>query len=158
MAKVLVTYYSRTGNVKSMAESVGEGVDGAGAQLTLKPLDEVTIQDLLEHQGIVVGSPTYYGLPAYQIKKLFDESVKIHTKLGGKIGGAFTSSALPGGGNETTILAILQMMLVHGMIITGEAASDHYGPVSIGEPNKKVLKSCKNYGKKIGKLTIKLFG
>lgn len=38
---------------------------------------------------------------------LFDESVKIHGKLDGKVGAAFSSAANIAGGNETTILDII---------------------------------------------------
>jgi multimeric flavodoxin WrbA len=63
------------------------------------------------------GSPTYYGTMAWELKKLLDESVKFHGKLRGKVGGAFTSSANVGGGNETTVLDILKALLIHGMVV-----------------------------------------
>ena len=44
---------------------------------------------------------------AHPVKKLIDESVKLHGKLSGKVGAAFTSSGFIGGGNETVILSIL---------------------------------------------------
>ncbi len=72
---------------------------------------------LLNADGIVIGSPTYYGGVAWPIKKLIDETIEYHGQLEGKVGGAFSSSSNIGGGNETTILSLLQAFLIHGMII-----------------------------------------
>lgn len=52
-----------------------------------------------------------------------------HGKLVGKVGGVFTSSGMIGGGNETTIMSILQGLLIHGMIVQGVQEGNHYGPV-----------------------------
>ncbi|HUU07125.1 MAG TPA: flavodoxin family protein, partial [Thermoplasmata archaeon] len=75
-----------------------------------------------------------------------------------KVGGAFSSSTNIGGGNETTVLAILESLLIHGMVICGDHEGDHYGPVSIEKPDKRVEKVCVNYGKRLAKLTTKLHG
>ncbi len=158
MAKILITYYSQSGNTKAMAEHVAEGANITGATTVIKPVAQVSAEELLEYDGIIIGSPTYYGLPAYQIKKLIDESVEFHGQLTGKVGGAFSSAANIGGGNETTILAILQAMLVHGMIIPGTAGGDHYGPVSIESPDKRVQMQAQALGKRVAELAIKLFG
>ncbi|MCM8772463.1 MAG: NAD(P)H-dependent oxidoreductase [Candidatus Omnitrophica bacterium] len=158
MAKVLVIYYSRTGNTEIMAESVAEGVKEEGIECILKRVEDTKVEDLIMADGIIVGSPTYFGLPSAEIKKLFDESVKYYGKLEGKVGGAFTSSAHVGGGNETTILGIIQMMLIHGMIVQGTTKSDHYGPVSVGKPTKKVLEDCKELGKRVAILVKKIKG
>lgn len=158
MAKILVIYHSKTGNTKKMAEFVVEGVKEARGEAILKSIEECKVEDLLECDGIIVGSPTYFGLPSAEIKKLFDESVKFYGKLEGKVGGAFSSSALIGGGNETTVMGILQMMLIHGMIIQGTTKSDHYGPVSVGKPDEKVKKNCKELGRRITELVRKIKG
>lgn len=158
MAKVLVVYYSQTGNTRKMAEYVAEGAKEAGADVSLKNVSDINIDDLLRYDGIIIGSPTYYGLPAAPIVELLDESVKFHGQLEGKVGGAFSSSANIGGGNETTIMAILQAMLIHGMIIQGTAAGDHYGPVSVGSPDQRVEKQTKALGRRVAELAIKLHG
>lgn len=158
MSKVLIIYYSRTGNTKEMAKYVAEGVKEENVEIELKSVEESKVEDLLSADGIIVGSPTYFGLPSAEIKKLFDASVKYYGKLEGKVGGAFTSSAHIGGGNETTIMGIIQMMLIHGMIVQGTTTSDHYGPVSVGKPTEKVKKDCKNLGKRVAKLVKILKG
>ncbi len=158
MSKILVVYYSKTGNTRKMAELVAEGVKEEGLEVILKSTDEAKPEDFLQVDGIIAGSPTYFGLPAAEIKKLFDESVKYFGKLEGKVGGAFTSSANIGGGNETTIMGIIQMMLIHGMVVQGTTLSGHYGPVAVGSPESEVEKECKELGKRVANLVKKLKG
>ncbi|MCM8771412.1 MAG: flavodoxin family protein, partial [Candidatus Omnitrophica bacterium] len=100
--------------------------------------------------------PTYYGTMCYQIKQLLDESVEFHGQLDGKVGAAFSSSANIGGGNETTILNILQAMLIHGMIIQGDPKGDHYGPVAIGTLDKRASAQCQRLGERVAKLVKSL--
>lgn len=154
--KVLVGYYSRTGNTKKMAEAVAQGVRQEGATVDVKEVKNIKPSELLDYHAIIFGSPTYYGVMAAEMKKLFDDSVKHHGQLSGKIGGAFTSSGVIGGGGETTILSILQAFMIHGMILIGESGTYHYGPLSIGLPNADVLQSCTRYGQKIATLAKKL--
>jgi len=154
--KILIVYYSETGNTKKMAELIAEGVKEEQVEVVVRDADSVKAKEFLNYDGIIIGSPTYYGLPAYQIKKLLDESVQFHGSLEGKVGGAFASSANIGGGNETTIMAIIQAMLIHGMIVKGTSEGDHYGPVSIGKPDKRVERQCKDYGRMVARLVKKL--
>lgn len=156
MAKVLIAYASATGNTEKMAKLIAEGAERAGAELILKRIAEVDASDLPEYDAIVIGSPTYYGSPAAEVRKLFDESVKYHGQLEGKVGAAFSSSANIGGGNETTILAILQSMLIHGMVVRGNSKGDHYGPVSINAPDARVDKQCRELGRRVVELTDRL--
>ncbi|MCK5852090.1 flavodoxin domain-containing protein [bacterium] len=156
MSSVLIVYYSRTGHTKEMAEIIARGAQEEGAKVDLKPVDEVKFDILVNYDAIILGSPDYYGTMASEIKKLIDDSISIHGQLEGKIGGAFSSAANIGGGNETTILSILQGLLVHGMIIPGVAKGDHYGPVSINSPDERAIRQSINYGKLIAKLAAKL--
>jgi NAD(P)H dehydrogenase (quinone) len=156
MAKILITYYSRTGNTKRMAEEIAKGVTKANVAVELKRVEDVKVDELLNYDGIIIGSPTYYGTMAAEIKKLLDDSVKFHGRLEGKVGAAFTSSANIGGGNETTILDILNAMLIHGMIISGDSQGDHYGPVAIDAPKGRTLKQCLRLGERTAKLVLRL--
>jgi NAD(P)H dehydrogenase (quinone) len=159
MAKVLVTYYSRTGNTKKMAEMVAEAAGGVpGTAVTLRPIGDVKPADLLKFDAIVMGSPVYYGTMAAEIKSLIDKSVKYHGQLDGKVGGAFASSGGPGGGNETTILDLLKAMIIHGMIVKGEPAGDHYGPIAVGAPDKRSAGECRKLGRSVATLAKRLFG
>ncbi|MHC4984100.1 MAG: flavodoxin family protein [Planctomycetota bacterium] len=158
MAKVLVVYHSETGNTARMAQLVAEGAEEAGAEVTLKAVADTSAEELKEYHGIIAGSPTYYGLMSAELKGLLDESVKFHTQLSGKAGGAFTSAGNIGGGNETTILSILQAMLIHGMVIQGTPKGDHYGPVAVGTPDERADSQCRDLGRRVAELAQKLHG
>jgi NAD(P)H dehydrogenase (quinone) len=157
MATGLVIYYSRSGNTKTMAQTIADAMNGAGLPTACKSVDQTTVNDVLKADAIVVGSPTYYGRAASAIAVFFDETVSKHGKLDGKIGAAFSSSANIGGGNETTILELINTMLIHGMIVQGDPQGDHYGPVSISKPDERVIGQCTRRGKRIAELTLKLF-
>lgn len=157
MPKGLVLYYSRSGNTKTMATIIAESMEQAGLPTKCKSVADIKVKELADFDAIVVGSPTYYGRAAAPIAQLFDESVSMHGKLDNKVGAAFTSSANIGGGNETTICEIINMLLVHGMIVQGDPQGDHYGPVSIGKPDERVKSQCTRRGQRIAELTLKLF-
>lgn len=158
MSKIAVIYYSRSGNTQRMAELVAEGVKGENVPVDLRKVEEFDVETLPEYDGIIMGSPTYYGNMAAPIKQLFDDSVRFQGDLEGKIGAAFSSSANIGGGNESTILGILKAMLVHGMIIQGCPLGDHYGPISIGAPDERSSPQCKQLGSKVALLVKILHG
>ena len=156
MAKGIVIYYSRSGNTKEMAQIIAEAMNEGGLKTDCKSVEKVHAEDLLAYDAIVMGSPTYYGHMASPIKSLIDDMVSNHGKLDGKIGGAFSSAANIGGGNETTIMGIVEAMLIAGMIVQGDPQGDHYGPVSIGKPDGRVQTQCKRRGTRIAELTQKL--
>lgn len=163
MAKGIVIYYSRSGNTETMAKLIAKGMNDEGLPTDCKSVDKVkastghlTVEQLLDYDAIVMGSPTYYGQMAAPIKQLIDDMVSFHGKLDGKIGAAFSSAANIGGGNETTIMGIIEALLIAGLIIQGDPSGDHYGPVSIGKPDGRVEKQCARRGQRIAQLTKKL--
>ena len=159
MARMLICYYTRTKHTHHMAEAVAEGAKQApGVKVDVRPVDKVQARELLDYDAVVIGSPTYYGSMAAEIKKLIDESVAFHGQMAGKVGGAFASSANVGGGNETTILDILNALLIHGMVVRGVHAGDHYGPVAIGDVDDRARKNCVEYGRTVAELAVKLHG
>jgi len=156
MAKAIVIYYSRSGNTKEMAQIIANAIKEADLQVDCKSVNDVKAEDLLNYDAIVIGSPTYYGHMAGPIKQLFDDIVSFHGKLDGKVGAAFTSSANIGGGNETTIMGIIEAMLIAGCVVQGDPQGDHYGPVSIGKPDERVKRQCTRRGRRIAELVKKL--
>ncbi len=158
MARVLISYYSRSGNTRKMAEKIRDGAEAVeGVEVELKKVKETTLDDLLDADGIILGSPTYFGVMAAEAKDLVDRSVKYFGKMAGKVGGAFTSSGGIGGGNETTIGSILYAWLIHGMVVQGFQKGSHYGPVAVGAPDERAEDECVRYGRQTAELTKKLF-
>lgn len=159
--QVLVMYYSKTGNTRKLAEAVARGVkEVPGVNCILKSVSEVTKDDFLLSDGIIAGSPVYFGTMAAEMKAVFDKFVVIRSKMGDKVGAAFATAGDASGGKETTILSILQAMLIYGMIIVGDPleATGHFGTSCVGEPDEKTEKNAEMLGKRVAELVKKLKG
>jgi NAD(P)H dehydrogenase (quinone) len=157
MVKILIVYDSRTGNTEKMAMAVAEGAKKIkNVEVVVKKAEETKAEDLVDADGIIMGSPTYYGSMSGNLKTLIDESVKVHGELDGKVGGAFTSSGGIASGAETTLLSIVQAMLVHGMIVQGRSDDKHYGAAAVGRLKDKDIETCNDLGKRVASLVTKL--
>jgi NAD(P)H dehydrogenase (quinone) len=141
MAKVLVLYYSSYGHIETMAYAAAEGAKSAGADVTVKRVPELvpaevaakshykldqpapvaTVDELVEYDAIIFGTPTRYGNMAAQMKQFLDQTGGLWAqgKLVGKVGSVFASTATQHGGQETTITSFHTVLLHHGMVIVG---------------------------------------
>ncbi|MBC8498820.1 NAD(P)H-dependent oxidoreductase [Candidatus Bathyarchaeota archaeon] len=156
--KVLIVYDSRSGNTEKMAHAVSEGVSEEGLDFEVKRVDEASVNELPGVDGLILGSPVYYGLPTAKIKEFIDDSVKYHGKLDGKVGGAFASSGGTHTGAETTVMALNEALFIHGMVIQGTSGSNHYGAASVGAPDDKDVENCRKLGSRVASLVKKIHG
>jgi len=157
LLKALIIYDSKTGNTEKMAFMIAEGIKEAGnIECVVKRVENATLEDLIQAHGIIVGSPTYYGCMSGKLKEFFDKSVEIHGKLDGKIGAAFTSSGGTASGAETTVISILEGMLIHGMIIQGDPNGKHYGMATVEAPGAEDKKLCRRFGRRTAELIRKI--
>ncbi len=157
MAQVLVIYHSKTGNTEMMSQAVEEGLKEGEVEVVRKKISETSVDDLIAYDGIIIGTPTYFAGTTAEIKRLLDDSIKYYKKLVGKVGGAFSSCGVLGGGGETAILDILHAFLVHGMVVQGFTIESHYGTISIGKPDPGRINACKEFGKKMASLVRRFF-
>ena len=157
--QVLVLYYSKGGNTEKLAHAICEGVNFVDdVTALLKRVDQVTKEDFLSSDGIIAGSPVYFGGMAAELKKIFDDFVSTRRKMENKVGAAFTTAGDASGGKETTMLSILQALLIYGMIIVGDplSASGHYGTACVGAPDEKTRKNGVKLGQRVAELVKKL--
>ena len=154
--KILVIYDSKTGHTEKMALSVAHGAEAAGAIVMVKRAEAVKMKELQEADGIIMGSPTYFGQMSSKLKHIIDDSIELHTQLTGKVGAAFTNSAGTASGAETTLLSIIQAMLIHGMIVQGNAELQHYGVAAQGVPKPRELEACVALGERVAQLINQL--
>ncbi len=156
--QVLVLYYSKGGNTKKLAETVARGVESAGASALLRSTEQVTKDDFLNSEGIIAGSPVYFGIMAWELKKVFDEFVGTRKRMENRVGAAFATGGHPTGGKETTIMSILQCMLIYGMVIVGDpmSASGHYGVACVGQPDQSAEDDGFKLGARVAELCKKL--
>jgi NAD(P)H dehydrogenase (quinone) len=157
--QVLVMYYSRSGNTKKLAEHIAQGASEVeGVEAVLKSTSEVSEGDFVSCDGLIAGSPVYFGTMAAEMKDVFDRYVTVRRKMEGKVGAAFATSADPSGGKETTIFSILQAMLIYGMVVAGDPldATGHYGVSCAGPPDEGILENGRKLGKRVASLVKKL--
>lgn len=159
--QILILYFSKGGNTKKLAERIAQGVEEVGGvRALLKHTEEVTKDDFLDSDGVIAGSPVYFGVMAAELKKIFDEFIGVQKKMEGKVGATFATSGDPTGGKETTMMSIIQAMLVYGMIIVGDpmSATGHYGVACVGAPDKKTGENGIKLGQRVAELAKKLHG
>ena len=77
-----------------------------------------------------------------------------------KIGAAFATCFDPSGGKETTLISIIQVMLIYGMIVVGDPldATGHYGVSCTGAPDEQTALNAAKQGKRVASLVKKLRG
>jgi len=156
--QVLILYYSKSGNTGKLANEIAKGVESAGVKAVVRSTREVSKDDFLESAGIIAGSPVYFGVMAADLKRVFDEYVGLRLKTENKVGAAFATGGHHTGGKETTIVSILQVMLIYGMIIVGDpiSASGHYGVACVGAPDDKAASDAFKLGARVAELCRKL--
>ena len=144
MKKILVLYYSRSGNTEKMAKAIAEGaqsIGGIGVELNF----HVDVSDLNNYDAILIGAPTYRKEMPVDFKSLFEEAEKQSINLKGKIGAAFGSYGWSG---EAPKL-VLELMQKFDMQVTETPILAKYAP------DQAAIEACKNLGKRISESLIK---
>jgi NAD(P)H dehydrogenase (quinone) len=157
--QVLVLYFSKGGNTKKLAQKIAEGVEQVdGVEAVLKHTKEVDKADFEASDGVIAGSPVYFGVMAAELKKVFDDFVGVRKKMEGKVGAAFATSGDPTGGKETTMMSIIQALMIYGMVIVGDpmSATGHYGVGCVGAPDKTAEENGLKLGMRVAELVKKL--
>jgi len=148
MPKVLVVYFSRTGNTERMANSVGEGVKEAGVEVVVKKAELVQIGDLVAADALAFGSATSWGYMGGKLKDVFENMlIQARDKFNGKPFAVFTSAGSIEGGKK----AAESIEYIARYFNMQPAAG---GVVSQGNPTGKDKEACKELGKKLAR-TIK---
>ena len=139
MPKILILYYSRTGNTQKMAEAVAEGAKGIqGVDVELEYY--ATPEEMAGFDAIVVGIPTYHHDMTIDIKRLFEEAVVKGIDLKDRIGAAFGSYGWSG---EAPRLVLEIMKNKFEMNVIEAPLLIKYAPDQAG------LEKCRQFGKKI---------
>ena len=157
--QILVLYFSKSGNTKKLAKAIAKGVDAVpGATAVLKNTQEVTKEDFTASDGIIAGSPVYFGTMAAELKQVFDKFVGVRKQMEGKVGAAFATSGDASGGKETTMISIIQCLMIYGMVITGDplAATGHYGVACVGSPDSTIEENGSKLGRRVAELARRI--
>jgi NAD(P)H dehydrogenase (quinone) len=143
--RILVTYYSRRGSTERLAREVAAGAGSlAGTEVALKRIEAVEAADLLQADGIIVGSPVYFGTIAAAVKAFFEDwqfrfDFYPSRPLRDKVGAVFATGGQSAGGRELAMLGMLAAMLHQWMLIVsgespiGASAATESKPIPIDE-------------------------
>ena len=119
------------------------------------------MEKLMDADGMIIGSPVYFGSVTSQLKMFIDRSRPLRGsfKLKNKIGGALAVGASRNGGQESTIATIHDFLLIHDAVIVGDGAPmAHYGGTGVGGPKGSTeqdevgMATSKNLGKRVAEL------
>jgi len=198
--KILVLYYSMYGNTFELAKIIAEGAKiVSGAEVSLKQVPELLSSEIIqgnpaiktarekqkdipiavpseltEYDAIIWGTPTRYGNMCAQMKNFIDQTGALWAKgkLENKITGVFTSTSSLHGGQETTILSFIPVLIHLGMIVVGvpysvpelintQSGGSPYGPGHVAGPKSDIPITEKEskigfaFGKRISEITKK---
>ena len=158
MASILVIFTTLRGNTGAMVQPIVDGIESEGVAARVLPVEEVALADLVAADGIIIGSPTRFGGVDWQIKRMFDVVTLegYPGPLDGKAGGAFTAGSRAGSGAELVLMNAVHLLLNHGLIVQGNPFDAHYGPVSLGPPNERVIATCRAWGVRWARLVQRL--
>jgi len=142
MKKLIVGYYSRTGNTEKMAEYIAEGIRITGNNAELKKISEIkSEEDLKGYDGFVFGCPTYHRDLTAGMKTFLFLAEKAN--LVGKMGGAFGSYTHSG---ESANMIYDTMLHVFKMDMVDLGALDLKEQVLETDEG---LRACQDYGKAV---------
>ncbi len=119
-ANVLIVYYSAKGHTQAMAEAVAKGaaaVEGAAARAV--NVAEAKVEDVLDADAVIVGSPVYKANVAPPLQEFINQWPIKDKRLKDKLGAAFATGSGISAGEELTQMSLLHSMLVCGMLVAG---------------------------------------
>ncbi|MCC6249260.1 MAG: flavodoxin family protein [Rubrivivax sp.] len=124
MTKLAIIYHSAHGHTEHIARNVLEGaqqVEGVQAHLIKAEDIGARPNDLVEFDGVILGSPTYLGGVSGPFKSFMDSTGRLWGKQGlkGKLAAGFTVSSLPAGDKQSTLLSMFVFAMQHGMLWVG---------------------------------------
>jgi flavorubredoxin len=144
MARLLVLYYSRTGNTEKMAKAAAEGARSVtGTEVELNYY--VPVEELAGYDAILVGVATYHHDMPVTFKSYFEDAAIKNVGLKGKTGAAFGSFGWSGEAPKL-ILEILKNKFE--MNVTEPPLSIKYTPDQAG------LEKCFALGKRVAESLI----
>lgn len=159
--KILITFFSKTGFTKQMAESVAEGAKSIkGTEVKLLSVLNSTVSDILWADAIIIGTPVHNSNTAIPIQKFINKWPINGGLMKNKLGAVFVTAGGISSGEELTMMNLIHSMLIYNMIIVGGTDwKSPFGASAITEepPFNKRVKNPKldpyflEKGKKLGK-------
>ena len=83
MSKIAVIYWSMSGNTEAMANAIAEGAERAGAEVDVKQVSEITVDQALEYDKLALGCPAM-GAEVLEESEFEPFFTQLEGRLGGK--------------------------------------------------------------------------
>ena len=134
-ARLLVAYYSRSGNTEQFAAKVAEGAQRVkDTVVVIKRVEDVQKSDLEQADAIALGTATYFANIPGKMKVVIDDwNWKWKVDFTDKVGGAFSTGGGQTGGKEFVVVSLLLFMINNRMVVAGPLYSDAEGEDIWGE-------------------------
>ncbi|MBF7072878.1 NAD(P)H:quinone oxidoreductase [Glaciecola sp. MH2013] len=190
--KLLILYYSRHGITEELAKTIAMGAQSTGASVSIRTVPDISanneavepsvprsgvsyasLNDLVECDGLALGSPTHFGNMAAPMKYFIDSTSQQWLKgtLIDKPACVFSSTSSLHGGQESTLLSMMLPLFHQGMLVFGlpysepglhktEFGGTPYGATAVSRPDKNTLSAIEKelayaQGKRLAKLALK---
>lgn len=164
--RILIAYHSETGNTEKMAQAIRKGAASVeGVQVTLRKTAEVKDQEILQADGIVVGTPVYWSNVSAETKRFLDRVGDVLWKAksngDGRTAGAFCTGGGVAMGKDVARLSILSALLTMRFTVVGGVDDSGFGtlgpeattgPADPGVSDKE-QKEAQNFGERFAKMT-----
>jgi flavodoxin len=163
MKKVLIAYYSLSGNTQKMAQYVAEGVRFSGQEATVKKVADIKeVEEVNGYDGYIFASPTYYQDIGGPMKTFLFLARK--ASLEGKLAGAFGSYTHDGNAPKMIIDTMeyvfkmepfnLGALNVKDIMLEESGRGDTPQPTVVagevhGQPGEG-MRACQDYGRVFG--------
>jgi multimeric flavodoxin WrbA len=154
MVKITIIYHSLFGNTEVMAKAVCEGARATGAIVNLKKVADATIDDILNCDAVIFGSPNYFNYMSGVLKAFLDHA---YLALGQERKSKYYAAFGCGGGQgDPAVTSIENVCDSFGSEefnkFKFQKAADSVA--SNGLPSPEILEKCKHLGEKISKLLM----
>ena len=172
--KAIIVYMSEYGHIEQMAGKIMQGLEEGNIDVTLAKASDAKAEDLLEYDGIILGSPVRMGSIGDKLKTFIESTSGLWLKaaLQNRVGGAFVSGGNPNSGVEMTQMALYGTLLELGLVMTGFVndmpgygkGANQWGPIAkVGldgteGPTDDTLTACVEYGKRLAWAIKKIRG
>lgn len=138
MSKIIVAYWSQTGNTEAMANAVGEGIVAAGGEADVIPVSAASVDELKNAAFFALGCPAM-GSEVLEESEMEPFVAEVEAIAAGKKIGLFGSY---GWGDGQWMRDWEDRMTAAGAtVVNGEGVIAHEAP------DDEALEACKNLGK-----------
>ena len=182
MPKVLVLFYSRTGNTAALADAIAEGAESVKfTEVELRRIEDLAAPSVIDadegwksaravlakkyrtlesaeslalYDAVIIGSPRRDGMMSEELRQILDLAGPLGARraMVDKVGSAFAAVESSEGGHEAHLLSMLVPMMHLGMIIVPPDLGTLRALTGNGVPGAAELAAARQQGARVAKV------